>query len=80
MPKVAILDFADPHPYAAAIRAADIELFPTSRGKFHAELTQISLDRLWLQRCTENLARVYVGAARPERASQKSTREETCVN
>jgi hypothetical protein len=57
MPKIAILDFTDPHPYGTAIRAADIELFPTSKGQFRAELTQISFDRLWLQRGTENLAR-----------------------
>jgi hypothetical protein len=49
------------------MRAADIELFPTSKGQFRAELTEISFDRLWLQRGTENLA--GFDARRPCRAS-----------
>lgn len=69
MPKIAILDFSDPHPYGSAIRVAEFELFPTSKGKFRAGLTQISFERLWVQRGTETLARVYVGAIKPERAT-----------
>ena len=62
-----VLSFADPFPYQAAIRAADLELFPIARGKFHAELTQICLDRLWMQRAHENLPGVCVGSVRPGR-------------
>jgi len=62
-----VLSFADPFPYQAAIRAADLELFPTAKGEFRAELTQITLNRLWMQRAYESLPRVWVGTVRPDR-------------
>jgi AraC-like DNA-binding protein len=62
-----VLSFADSFPYQKAIRAADLELFPTASGKFHAELTQISLNKLWMQRAHESLPRVWIGAVRPGR-------------
>jgi AraC-like DNA-binding protein len=62
-----VLSFAVPFPYQAAIRAADLELFPTARGEFRAELTQICLNQLWMQRAHESLPRVWVGALNPDR-------------
>ena len=59
MPWSRILSFTDPLPYQAAIRAADVELYPTSRGEFRAELTQINLNQLWMQRFDEKLPQVY---------------------
>jgi AraC-like DNA-binding protein len=64
-----IFTFADPHPYQAAIRAAHLEIFPTTKGNFRAELMQIDLHKLWLQRGRENLARVSHGAVIAERAA-----------
>jgi len=58
MPWSRILSFADQLPYQAAIRAADVELYPTSRGEFRAELTQINLNQLWMQRFDEKLPQV----------------------
>jgi AraC-like DNA-binding protein len=54
-----VLSFTDPFPYQAAIRAADVELYPTKRGKFRSELTQVNLNQLWLQRFHEMLPRIY---------------------
>jgi AraC-like DNA-binding protein len=62
-----VLSFADPFPYQRAIPAADLELFPTTRGEFRAELTQICFNQLWMQRAHESLPRVWVGAIRPGR-------------
>jgi AraC-like DNA-binding protein len=62
-----IFSFVDPFPYQKAIRAADLEVLPTTKGSFHAELTQICLDRLWMQRARESLPRICVGAIRPGR-------------
>jgi AraC-like DNA-binding protein len=62
-----ILSFTDPLPYQAAIRAADVELYPTSRGEFHAELTQINLNKLWMQRFDEKLPQVYASKIKPGR-------------
>ena len=59
MPWSRVVSFTDPFPYQAAIRAADIELYPTARGQFHAELTQITLNKLWMQSLNENLPLIY---------------------
>jgi AraC-like DNA-binding protein len=67
MPWSKVLSFTDPFPYQAAIRAADVELFPTARGEFRAELTQISLNQLWMQRFHEKLPQVYGSKIRPGR-------------
>jgi AraC-like DNA-binding protein len=69
MPSSSVAAFTDPHLYQAAIHGAQIEIFPTSRGDFRAELTRIRLDRLWLQRGRESLPRVFVGAVKAGRAA-----------
>jgi len=67
MPWSRVVSFTDPFPYQAAIRAADIELYPTARGQFHAELTQINLSKLWMQRLNENLPLIYASKLQPGR-------------
>jgi AraC-like DNA-binding protein len=67
MPWSKVLSFTDPFPYQAAIRAADVELFPTAKGEFRAELTQIILNQLWMQRFHEKLPEVYASKIRPGR-------------
>jgi AraC-like DNA-binding protein len=62
-----VLSFADPFPYQAAIRAADVELFPTGKGEFRAELTQINLNQLWMQRFHEKLPQIYASKIKPGR-------------
>ena len=59
--------FADPFQYTSAVRAADMQVFPTARGEFRAKLTQVTMNQLWMQRFTENLARIHKGATRPGR-------------
>lgn len=62
-----VLTFADPFQYTEAVRAADMQIFPTAKGEFRAELTQVTMNELWMQRFDENLPRVHKGAARPGR-------------
>ena len=64
----AMLRFGDPEHYQASIRAADVQIFPTTKGDFHAELTQVSLRQLWIQRGRESLPRVMFGATNADRA------------
>jgi hypothetical protein len=64
-----IFTFDDPHQYGATIRAATMDVFPTAKGKFHAELIQIDLDRLWLQRSRESLPRICQGSVNEGRAA-----------
>ena len=59
-----VLDFTDPSQYAAAVRAADMQLFPTARGKFQSEVTQVVMTELWMQRFSESLPRIHTGAVR----------------
>jgi AraC-like DNA-binding protein len=58
----------DPQSYQAEIRAAHVEVFPTTKGNFRAELTQIDLPKLWLQRGRENLPRITRALVSVERA------------
>ncbi|WP_426615735.1 helix-turn-helix domain-containing protein [Bradyrhizobium sp. McL0616] len=56
------LTFTDPFQFQSAIRAAEIEIIPTTKGEFRAELTQATLNKLWMQRLSENLPRVHKGS------------------
>ena len=52
MPWSKNLAFTDPFPCQLAIQAADVELLPTTKGNFEAEITQVRMSRLWMQRFT----------------------------
>jgi AraC-like DNA-binding protein len=58
MPASAVRSFSDSDEYAAAIRAANVELTLTGRGQFAAQLIRIDLHRLWMQRAFDNLPRI----------------------
>ncbi len=62
-----VLSFEDPFPYQAAIQAADVELYPTAKGDFRAELTKIRMNQLWMSRFHEKLPQVYASKVRPGR-------------
>jgi AraC-like DNA-binding protein len=68
MPSSSVRTFTDPHPYQAAIRAAEVEVLVTAKGEFRAELTKIDLHRLWLQRGRESLPRVFHSSVSAQRA------------
>ena len=68
MPWSRVLSFDDPFANQLAIQAADVELYPTTRGSFHAELTQIGLNRLWMQRFHQKLPQVNAVAIKPGRS------------
>jgi AraC-like DNA-binding protein len=61
--------FTDPSSYQANLHGAEIEVLVTTRGDFRAELTQIDLPRLWIQRGRETLPRIFHGAASTTRAA-----------
>ncbi len=67
MPWSRVLSFSDPLPYQEAIQGADVELFPTARGEFRAELTQVRMQKLWMQRFEEKLPQVYASKIKPDR-------------
>jgi hypothetical protein len=46
MPSSSVAVFDDPFPYQGAFQGAQVEVFPTGKGDFRAELTKIRLQRL----------------------------------
>ncbi len=62
-----VLTFTDPYPYTSAVLTADMQIFPTAKGEFRAELTQVVLNQLRMQRFEENLPRVHKGAISRDR-------------
>jgi AraC-like DNA-binding protein len=57
MPEIAVQSFADPDAYHGAIRNL-VKGVVTERGSYHAKLTRIDFDHVWMQRGEEGLARV----------------------
>jgi AraC-like DNA-binding protein len=64
-----VLSFTDPLAFQAAIRTADVELFPTVSGSFHAELTQIGINRLLIHRLRVSLPEINTVLVQPDRIS-----------
>lgn len=68
MPESAVLRFADPHQYQAAVQAADVQVTVTAPGQFDATLTRIKLDHLWMQRGRFSLPSVTHSATGKDRS------------
>ncbi len=67
MASIKALCFSDPLSFQAAISTADLQLLPTARGQFRAELTKVCFDQLWMQRFYQNLPLINAGAMKPGR-------------
>jgi AraC-like DNA-binding protein len=67
MPWSRALTFTDPLPCQQSIQNADVKILPTAKGGFRAEITQIGMNRLWLQRFDWSQPQIVTGAARPDR-------------
>ncbi len=62
-----VLSFADPFPLQTVNQNADVEIFPTARGSFGSEFTQIGMDRLLMQRFHQRLPQVNTVSIKPGR-------------
>jgi AraC-like DNA-binding protein len=62
-----VLSFTDPFAYQSAFRSVEVELFPTVKGKFYAQLTHVSMSKLWIHSAHEDLPRIYIGVVKPHR-------------
>ena len=58
----------DANLYAQAVRAMQAEVTVVAKGEYRAELTKIDLERVWMQRGHETLARVVWARNSPARA------------
>src|SRR5258708_7449804 len=68
MPHGHVFEFDDPYRLQATLRAGNYEVFPLGRGRFHAELTRIDFEHLWLQRCDSSANVLLHTANDPRRA------------
>jgi len=68
MPSSRVLLFTDPLSYQVTLHGAEVELFVATKGEFRAELTQINLHKLWMQRADETLPRILQSAVSTKRA------------
>jgi AraC-like DNA-binding protein len=64
-----VLTFTDPLSCQAAILSADVEILPTTREIFQAEITQVGTDRLWTQHFHVSSPQVCTIAYKPGRQS-----------
>jgi AraC-like DNA-binding protein len=67
MPLSKVLAFADPFSFKTAISTADLELVPTARGQFSAELISVCMNQLWIKRFYQNLPLINTGTMKPGR-------------
>jgi AraC-like DNA-binding protein len=67
MPWSRILEFADPEACQAAVKGSDVRMLPTKRGSFHTEITQIVMDKLWMQRFKISLPQISTTAVTSNR-------------
>src|SRR5258707_618698 len=63
-----VLTFRDPFQFQSAVRGANAEVVPIAKGEYHSELTQITLNKLWIQHFEERLPRIYSVKMKPGRA------------
>ena len=64
-----VFSFDDPSACQAVFPSADVQLFPTARGSFHAEIAQVSVNRLWLHRIHISLPEINTVAVKSGRRS-----------
>ena len=64
-----VCSFTDPLACQTVFQTADVELFPTAKGSFHAEITQIGINRLLIHRVHISLPEVNTVALKHGRKS-----------
>jgi len=64
-----VFSFDDPSSCQVIFPSADVELFPTSRGHFHADVTQVGMNGIWMHRIHISLPEINTVAVKPGRRS-----------
>ena len=64
-----VCSFTDPSACQTVFQTADVELFPTAKGSFHAEVTQIGINRLLINQVRMSLPAVNSVAVKHGRKS-----------
>jgi AraC-like DNA-binding protein len=64
-----VYNLDDPSACPAVFPSADVELFPTAKGNFHAEITQVGMNQIWMHRIHVSLPEINTIAVKPGRRS-----------
>src|SRR5215468_8437854 len=64
-----VSSFTDPSACQTVFQTADVELFPTAKGSFHAEVTQIGINKLLIHRVRISLPELNTVALKHGRKS-----------
>ena len=67
MPWGRTLTFTDPFSYQSVMLGIDAKIYPTGRGQFHSELTQVGLNQVWMQHYHEKLPRIFASTMKLDR-------------
>jgi AraC-like DNA-binding protein len=69
MPWSAVQRFFDPEACSAAVQGSEVEVIPTTKGRFDTEITKVRFERLWAQRFQWTLPQVITVAHKSGRTS-----------
>ena len=64
-----VFSLDDPSACEAVFPSADVQLFPTAKGNFHAEIAQVGMNGLWMHRIHISLPEINTVAVKPGRRS-----------
>jgi AraC-like DNA-binding protein len=64
-----VFSLDDPSACRAVFPSADVEIFPTAKGNFLAEITQVGMNRIWMHRIHISLPEINTVAVKPGRRS-----------
>ncbi|WP_084801879.1 helix-turn-helix domain-containing protein [Bradyrhizobium sp. Ec3.3] len=64
-----VFSLHDPSACRAAFPTADVELFPSAKGKFHAGIAQVAMNAIWIHRIHISLPEINTVAVKPGRTS-----------
>jgi AraC-like DNA-binding protein len=64
-----VFSLDDPSACQAVFPSADVQLFPTAKGNFHAEIAQVGMGRIWMHRIHISLPEINTVAVKRGRRS-----------
>ena len=64
-----VFSLDDPSACQAIFPSADVRLFPTAKGNFHAEIAQVGMNKLWMHRIHVSLPEINTVAVKSGRRS-----------
>jgi len=64
-----VFSFDDPSACQLIFPTADVELLPTTKGNFHADVTQVGMNGIWMHRIHVSLPEINTVAVKPGRRS-----------